>query len=272
MYTATISRRNPACIIFLIDQSASMGEPFGAGDGQSKADALTDVINRFLLQLVYRCTFPNAVRHVCDVGVLGYGVAVEPALGGALVGRELIPINELADSPMRVVSGLRKVPDGQGGLVAEEFNLPIWLDPVARGGTPLCMALRQAYALLEAWIYSHPSSFPPLVINITDGEATDGDPTELAEMLKQLATDDGKVLLCNCFISSYRGQPFLFPASEAGLPDEYSRRLFRMSSVLSTEFRKRALNEGFTVSLQSRGFALNADLMDVIQWLDLQGH
>jgi hypothetical protein len=38
MYTAEISRRNPGCFLFLIDQSYSMSEPFGGGSfGMSKS-------------------------------------------------------------------------------------------------------------------------------------------------------------------------------------------------------------------------------------------
>ena len=45
-YTAEISRTNPSCFLFLIDQSGSMQEPFGTSDGASggktKAESLAD--------------------------------------------------------------------------------------------------------------------------------------------------------------------------------------------------------------------------------------
>ena len=37
-YKAEISRKNPGCLLFLVDQSASMEDPFGGADGgRSKA-------------------------------------------------------------------------------------------------------------------------------------------------------------------------------------------------------------------------------------------
>ncbi|MCI0702726.1 MAG: VWA domain-containing protein, partial [Planctomycetia bacterium] len=47
-YSAQISRTNPACLLFLIDQSRSMGEPFVGGGGQTKAAMVADAINRLL--------------------------------------------------------------------------------------------------------------------------------------------------------------------------------------------------------------------------------
>src|SRR4051794_10610590 len=37
-YSAQITRRNPACLIFLLDQSGSMEEPIAGGGGQKKKD------------------------------------------------------------------------------------------------------------------------------------------------------------------------------------------------------------------------------------------
>ena len=36
-YSAEISRTNPSCLLFLIDRSGSMEDPFGAGDGRQQA-------------------------------------------------------------------------------------------------------------------------------------------------------------------------------------------------------------------------------------------
>ena len=48
-YTAEISRVNPSCFLFLLDQSASMSDPFGGGaTGKNKADGVADAINKLL--------------------------------------------------------------------------------------------------------------------------------------------------------------------------------------------------------------------------------
>ena len=47
-YTAEVSRSNPSCFLFLIDQSGSMEDPFGGEAGRTKAEGLADAINRLL--------------------------------------------------------------------------------------------------------------------------------------------------------------------------------------------------------------------------------
>jgi hypothetical protein len=53
-YTAEISRANPSCFLFLIDQSGSMADPFGGGAARRKADGVADAINRLLQNLVIK--------------------------------------------------------------------------------------------------------------------------------------------------------------------------------------------------------------------------
>src|SRR5437763_11169830 len=176
-YTAEISRTNPSCFVLLIDQSGSMSDPFGAGDaGTQKANGAADAINRLLQNLVIKCAKSEGVRDYYSVGVLGYGSNSGPAFGGALAGRELVPISEIADNPARVEERTKKVDDGAGGLVDQTVKFPVWFDPVANGATPMCAALDRAQQIMSAWAGQHAASYPPIVINITDGESTDGDP------------------------------------------------------------------------------------------------
>src|SRR6266542_2223805 len=117
-YQAEISRSNPGCFLFLLDQSGSMADPFAGGQGRSKADELATILNRLLASLVIRCSKDEGVRDYFEVGVLGYGGGkVAPALGGAVAGTPIVPIGRLADEPLRVEDRLQKVPDGAGGLV-----------------------------------------------------------------------------------------------------------------------------------------------------------
>src|SRR5438105_1779603 len=112
-YTAQISRANPSCFLFLIDQSGSMSDPFGAGDGnQKKSDGVADAINRMLQNLVIKCARDEGIRDFFHVGVIGYGAQVGPAFSGSLAGRPLVPISEVGNSPARVDQRAKKVPDG----------------------------------------------------------------------------------------------------------------------------------------------------------------
>jgi hypothetical protein len=269
-YSAEISRANPTCFLFLIDQSGSMGDAFGAGDSKkSKAEGLADAVNRLLQNLVIKCAKEEGVRDYYNVGVISYGANVGPAFSGPLAGKEMTSISEIADLPARVEERLRKVEDGAGGLVDQKVRFPVWFDPVANGATPMCQALKQAHSILQLWLNQHPNCFPPIVINVTDGEATDGDPGDDANSIKQLSSSDGEVLLFNLHISSQRVTPIEFPDSEAELPDRFAQLLFRMSSPLPDYMRKIAQEEGYRVSEGARGFVFNANMEAIIKFLDI---
>src|SRR5947209_13383566 len=96
-YTAEISRTNPSCFLFLIDQSGSMAEPFAGHPDTRKAHEVAAAINRLLQTLVLRCAKGHEVLDRFHVGVIGYGAdRVGPALGGALTGYPLVPVSRLA--------------------------------------------------------------------------------------------------------------------------------------------------------------------------------
>jgi hypothetical protein len=261
-YSAEISRANPSCFLFLIDQSKSMLGLIGGGQGKTKAEAVADAINHLLYTVVLRCVKGQAVLDRFQVGVLGYGLHVAPALGEALAGRELVPIGEVARNPLRV----EQRPDPAGGAPTRS---PVWFDPVADGKTPMCATLHRAGAVLSMFLMEYPNSYPPLVVNLTDGEATDGDPEGPASRLRQLASTDGNVLLFNLHISSQAGDAVAFPDDEAALADPYARRLFRMSSALPPPMWGPAREAGVAAGPSTRGFVFNADMAAVIRFLNI---
>jgi hypothetical protein len=267
-YQADISRSNPGCFLFLLDQSGSMADPFSGTGGHRKADELATIINRLLASLVIRCSKDEGVRDYFDVGVLGYGgrgiTRSLPSPNGPLV-----KISHLADAPLRVEDRLQKVPDGAGGLVEQSVKFPIWVDPLAEGGTPMAQALHEGATAIGSWVDQHPGAFPPVIFNITDGEATDGDPTNAATILRELKTEDGTALLFNVHLSERRAPAVEFPASDEILPDSFAKRLFGMSSPLPPHLQTAARQEGYAVEDGTRGFVFNADAAAVIQFLDI---
>jgi len=268
-YSAEISRSNPTCFLFLIDQSKSMLGPMSGQPDKRKADAVAESINRLIYTLVLRCVWGQNVLDRFYVGVLGYGKQVAPALGGALSGRELVPISEVARCPLRVEQRVNLVDDGQGGKVQQTVKFPVWFEPVADGKTPMCGTLERADTILAGFLAEHPTCFPPLVLNLTDGEANDGNPEIAAARVRQLNSEDGSVLLFNLHLSSKGEPPVEFPDDENSLPDDFARRLFRMSSPLPPPMYVQARQAGFTVSPNTRGFVFNADLASVVRFLDI---
>ena len=269
--TAEISRDNPSCFLFLIDQSGSMEDEISIGsEVQQVANGVADSINMWLQELSIKCAKSEGVRDYYQVGVLGYGKDVASGFIGPLAGRELIPISEIADNPARLDERSKKVPDGAGGIVEQSVRIPVWFEPVAEGGTPMCRAAGEAKRILEGWIAEHPDSFPPTVIHITDGESTDGNPTSRLQELTDLSTSDGNVMLFNIHLSARKdAEPVSFSDSPDDLPDAYSKMLFETASPLTPTMRALAKEHGFDTSDDSRCFVLNGDLVLLVQAIDI---
>jgi hypothetical protein len=268
-YTAEISRSNPTCFVFLLDQSGSMADQFGTESAIRKADFVSDVVNRTLHDIVIRCTRAEEVRSYYHVSIIRYGASVGSAFTGALAGRNHVPIGEVADSPARLENRTKKMPDGAGGIVEQQVRFPVWIDPTSSGGTPMCQAFELVRGLLEQWSAEHRNSFPPTVLHLTDGESTDGEPGEVAKKILSLGTADGQVLLFNCHVSSRHAMKIEYPGDEGNLPDDFARNLFRISVPLPQAFRKAASNMGLNTVEGARGFVFNGDPVSVAQFFEI---
>ena len=268
-YTAEISRTNPTALVFLIDHSSSMDGPFGGQPGKKKSEGVADAINRLLQNLVLKCAKSTGVRDYFYVGVLGYGTDVKPVLAGTSGSRPLLPISVVANAPLRVEQRSRRVDDGAGGLIERPFKFPVWFDPVADGKTPMNAAFELAKEVVAGFVAAHPNCFPPLVVNLTDGQPTDANPLAAATALKGLKSSDGNVLVLNAHLSSSPAAPISFPSAEDALPDVFSKLLFRMSSLLPTPMAQAAQEEGYPIVGAARGFMFNADLVAVTRFLEI---
>jgi len=269
-YSAEISRANPSCFLFLIDQSGSM-QDIVPGWGRSKAQGVADAINKLLQNLVIKCAKGEGVRDYYYAGVIGYGEHVGPAFSGALAGRELVPLSEIANSPARIEERARKEDDGAGGIMERKVKFPIWFDAVANGGTPMCRAMHEANRILAEWLTQHPNCFPPVVVHITDGDSTDGNPTEAMRAVTDLSSADGNVLLFNIHLSSNPdANTISFPDASVPLPDQYAKLLFAAASRLTAFMRSVAKQDHhLDLSEQAKGFVLNADIVLVITAMDI---
>src|SRR5260370_6865593 len=109
MYERDISRRDPGCVVFLLDRSDSMKSTW-VNAGKPLAQGAARVLNEILLELLFTSQGePGKARHYFDVGIFGYGIrpvaggeGVEPAFGGKLAGQPLVALPDLRDNPIAV--------------------------------------------------------------------------------------------------------------------------------------------------------------------------
>jgi hypothetical protein len=200
------------------------------------------------------------------VSVLGYSgtKGVGSALPSAIRSADFVSLPDLRRNPRRIETRTEKMLDDTGKFYEEEVYFNIWVDADADGGTPMCEALRRATDLAGKWAASHRDNYPPVVINVTDGVATDGtaiDVTREAETLRAVSTSDGALLLLNCHITDQSNPKLEFPASESEVPnDEFALMLYRTASEIPESSRTAFFNATSRELVSgTRGYIFNGD-------------
>ena len=253
-----IGTSNPGCIVILVDQSASMNEEWGT---RTKSDGAALAVNRILEELVLAGRAGETIKDRCYVSVIGYGQQVKSVVGGM--------ISEIASSLIEVKGVKKSIPDGAGGLVEVEVEMPVWVRPEANNGTPMHEAFERAAEIIQCWCNDKPDSFPPIVINVTDGAANYPDLTaEAARKVMNLHTTDGNVLVFNIHIANSKHE-VIFPHSTTQLvSDNLAEFLFDLSSVLPEPLREAAKAAGLPAEINARCFAYNAEEATMIKILN----
>ena len=271
-YKAEISRANPTCFLFLVDHSSSMNEPVMGTEGNpKKSEFVAEALNRVLQSLVVSASKDLDIRQYYQVGIIGYGSEIQYILPGADEATHLAWIDEVYQHPLRIEDSIRQEPDGAGGTMDITVKFPVWVEPYARGNTPMRQVFETAYDILSQWVLDHPDSYPPTVINLTDGQSNDGRVAVAAENLRSLQTNDGNVLVLTLHTSSHPfDQPVVFPSTVEDMPDFSSRSMFEMSSPLPENLR-RAAEEiiGTEMNKTVRGIVYNADIAAIVQGLEI---
>ena len=269
-YEKPWGRLHPGCLIILLDQSGSMDQTFGGnqlGKGKKKKDMVATVLNSLLYEFAKSNTVGTEVRGRADIAVLGYeGSNVRSALGGGLASKDFVSLPELYSNPIRIEARETKEMDETGKVITMAVHFPIWVEPLAGGGTPMCAALARARQLAEQWVATHPDNYPPVVINVSDGGSTDGDIAGPAQALRQVRTSDGEVLLFNCHITNLNDPEVAFVGSESDVPnDGHAKLLFGVSSPIPDTARKLIEANGQALAPGARGFIFNGDANAVRQ-------
>lgn len=258
--TLQINSTHPCLIIYLLDQSGSMAENFGYET--TKAVKLAESVNEIIFETGLKCYGSGGeLKNRFELSVVGYGAqsgVVEPAWEGNLKDHWVLSIGEVFPN-----------------AIGEENGIPIWIRPKVGSDTPMAKAFENAYRICEAWINwgNHRDCHPPIVINISDGEATDSGSSDsklinTVNNLKSLGTNYGNVNIFNIHISSGGGDSILFPTSLSNQTKQ-ANLLFDLSTNLNDRMIALANNMGYKVGHGSKGYAYNESAKNLMDFLNI---
>jgi len=222
-------------------------------EAPSRAEMAATSLHRLLRRLLKIARTIPGLR--LRISVIGYGAQVGPIWCGALAKQDLVALSELATTPMRIDHGSDGAP------------LPVWFEPDADGPTPMVAALSKAHDVVAGWIAEHESGAPPVVVNISDGASTDGDPRPAAARLQQLRTSAGNVRVFNVHIGDSETEAVWWVLDPSASVDPLASTLFEMSSTLPDPLRTVAATSNIAAVTDPRGFVFNADGGDLDTFL-----
>lgn len=277
MYSQSITRTHRTAFVLLIDTSGSMAEEMRfRGRTSTKAEAVAMITNELLFELLARANRTEGLRNYYDIAVLGYGGNDEVR---SLLDEEheMISIKRLGELPVELHREVIELRQPDGSVSLREIRTPRWVAPRAAGQTPMLDALRVARDLLQEWTMQpeNAQSFPPILFNITDGEATDGfreDIQAVSEQIRSLRTEDGNVLLINIHIAPDSSERTLFfPCREEQLhPNRYASLLYECSSEMPACFDEAIRRiKGVGAVPPFRGVSFNASAAEVVAMLNI---
>jgi hypothetical protein len=235
-----LSRTKRSAIVMLIDRSGSTGDTLPDG-GSRVCDQVARAANNTLEELCLLTAPSGTVNDVLDIAVMGFGNdTVTSLLPGTSSGSPWLSIEGVAKSPCRLEE-------------REGIKRPIWIESGAEGSTPMRAAVRHARELLEQWFAARAEAYFAMVLLITDGMPTDGDPLPEALALGQSRCAGIPPLLMTVHVSADpEVKPIDFPSSESELNSEHSRLMYRMASVVPPEMRAQGLSQDLVLKPNAR--------------------
>lgn len=280
-YKQPWSRQRRGLLVFLLDQSGSMNEKV-KGQSYTNGHLATSILNQLIVTVINNAPTDAQTgrrKNYCDLIIFGYGDTVTPLLNKA---GTVVSVPDLAEHPKDWHQVLVEQYDSRKGkMIQVEEEQAFWIEYFANSSrTETAEAIINTYQVIQKWLEEDTrrrQSFPPVVINITDGMHNGkGNPIEEARKLRELRTNDGQVLFFNCHLTSTNTSRLIFPSNKGqilslGLSSQDqagAQQLFDMSSIVPASMIKRA-REVFSIALapSSRGFMYNADGQDLVNFL-----
>ena len=269
-YSSAITPKNPAGIFFILNQSYPTEERIEFGGVRiSKARVEGGIVDKVINELILSNTSDGVVNDRYNISVLGYGDYAYSCFEKGNVQT----LKELQDNPL-FVRTISKETKTRQGTKTIEIKQPTWIKTNSDGEAKLYKALKKARDIIENWAEEHESSYPPIVIHITEyryHDADDSDMKQLANQIKSIFTKDGNALFFNIIVTEKNdATPVLFPCDEHEIGDSYYGTMYcLMSSTLPISHIQNiaCFNENEDVLIQRYGIAFNVkfkDLFDTI--------
>ena len=268
-------------MIILIDQSSSMSELFFSADGEdySVAHTAKHITDKCLFEIMRTCVSGNEIRPYVDLAIIGYGTSIRSATPKIPMEQLPFSVTELQNSYI----AKNEIDDSNIG----DFSKPRyeWIEEISNGSTSMLAALEKAKEITKKWIVNHPNSFPPMILNITDGMATDdlvlldryqrgtlGDISTLdlvttVKEIQKLTTTDGNVLLCNAHVSPDEMSQITYPTNTQNIENPLAELMFEMSSVIPSTLLETGKEMGLPIQSGSRLFLYNAEVTSLLNFL-----
>jgi hypothetical protein len=223
-YSIPATRNTPALIVYLLDISGSMAEPFENG---SKMDYVNSALAAALQRMIRRSTRGEIISPRYRLAMAAYSDGVYDLLGG--------------------IEGIDTVAS-RGTPTLSPTNL-----------TNTYAAFEWARDILRAEMANSHGKPAPMVCHLTDGQFTGADPEPLATEIMSMANDDGNVMVENIFMGPDLtrqpiGSPERWPGilQESELKSPYAQKLFRMSSPLPASYAQEIAKDGYSMEAGAR--------------------
>ncbi len=275
MYSRSITRDHRSAFVLVLDLSNSMQDVIEyRGDRISKGEALAQIRNKVLQELVMRAMRGDTIRDYYDVAVIAYsGDKVFSMLNNDIDNPfvSITKLRDVADHPMVCLTPLSSVE-----LFRESVSNPLIVVP--EGSTPMYEALYYVKCALQQWCSREENrdSASPMVYNITDGHPTDSelvDIVNIANRIMKIGTNGGKVLLFNIHLEvPKQGMKLIFPSDEQidEHPSSYVRCMGRASSVMPEQFEPMIAEIcDRSVGGRCRGVGYSVSVLDLLSMISI---
>lgn len=242
-----------------------------------KMEAAALIANFVIDELVMRATRAGDIRDYYDIAVLQYsGDGLESII--ASEDDTMVQISSLHNAIPQPKSYNIVHTEEDGTQQTIPLILHEWVTPKACGIAPMYEALVHIKSLVSKWCddsFNH-RSFPPIVINISDGCCGDADDIELLDMaaeIESIGTKDGTTLLINIHLANEddSAENVLFPqVCDLFSHDHDTQLLYDMSSRLPKELEYMIEDiVGCNTQGPHKCFARNASVCEILALTDI---